>query len=119
MRDILMRDIITEALTAGARHGGVRTQSDARVAIDAGSLVPRRAAAASPAHTVSIGSIEASGQPVPRIQLRYPGVFHRPASIACSAYMRGRLPKATVAHVGIDADLFPLDGSHPYGCRPA
>ena len=98
MRDILMREIITEALQPGRATDGVRTSLTRvwRSTLDLWFLVEPQPLAG---QTVSVGSIEASGQPVPRIQLRYPSYFTTCIDRVLG-YVRGHLPRATVAHVG-------------------
>jgi glucose dehydrogenase len=98
MRDILMRDIIGEALKSPDGGQGLKGSLKRvwRSTLDLWFLVEPQPLAA---QTVSIGHIESTGQPVPRIDLRYPTYF-----TACIervlGYVRARLPRATVAHVG-------------------
>ena len=98
MRDILMREIIAEAVNTRAPGNPLRSSLKRvwRSTLDVWFLVEPQPLAE---HSVSIGSIDANGQPVPRIQLRYPSYF-RACTDHVLGYMRSRLPRATVAHVG-------------------
>lgn len=98
MRDILMREIIGEALS------DVRPDADVRHAfadvwrstIDLWFLVEPQPL---PGHTVGIERIEPNGQAVPRISLSYPSYFAECVT-RLMTYVTGRLRKGTVKHVG-------------------
>jgi choline dehydrogenase-like flavoprotein len=98
MRDILMRDILGYAVDA-SRDGSSFRQHFERIfrsTIDIWFTIEPQPLAS---QTVSIDRIEPNGQPVPKIQLRYPTYFGQCLDLLV-AYVRARLPRAHVAHVG-------------------
>ena len=117
MRDILMRQIVAEAVNTRAAGDPLRSSLTRvwRSTLDVWFLVEPQPLAE---HTVAIGAIEANGQPVPRIQLRYPAYFK-----ACTdhvlGYIRSRLPRATVAHVGSVPTSFHWMGATRMATDPA
>jgi choline dehydrogenase-like flavoprotein len=98
MRDILMRQIVAEAVNTRAAGAPLRTSLTRvwRSTLDVWFLVEPQPMAD---HRVAVGTIDANGQPVPRIQLRYPSYF-RACTDHVLGYIRSRLPRATVEHVG-------------------
>ena len=93
-----MRQIVAEAVNTRAAGDPLRTSLKRvwRSTLDVWFLVEPQPIAE---HSVGVGRIEPNGQPVPRIQLRYPSYF-----TACIdrvlGYIRSRLPRATAVHVG-------------------
>jgi glucose dehydrogenase len=99
MRDILMREIVARGLKAAASTGdGFRSSFRTlwRSTLDLWFLVEPQPLAT---QTVTLDRVEATGQPVPRIAVHYPTYFG-----ACVErvlrYIRARVPRAAVTHVG-------------------
>jgi choline dehydrogenase-like flavoprotein len=114
MRDILTREIIGRALEApgdGFRSDFTRVW---RGTLDVWFLVEPQPMAG---HTVSIGRIEANGQPVPHIEVHYPSYF-KTCVERVLAYVQARLPGARVAHVGSIPTSFHWMGATRMGADP-
>jgi glucose dehydrogenase len=99
MRDILMREIVARGLQGAATTGDAFRSSFRtlwRSTLDLWFLVEPQPLAD---QTVSLDRVEPTGQPVPRIAVRYPTYFS-----ACVervlGYIRARVPRAAVTHVG-------------------
>jgi choline dehydrogenase-like flavoprotein len=98
MRDIMMRDMLEQALADGADPAGFRTRFRDiwRSTLDLWFLVEPQP---NPAHTLSIERIEATGQAIPRIALTYPTYFARCVELA-TKWIEARLPRGTVKQLG-------------------
>jgi choline dehydrogenase-like flavoprotein len=116
MRDILMREIVSQALSAPAGANGIRASFRRvwRSTLDLWFLVEPQPLAD---QTVSIDRIEQSGQPIPQLHLRYPSYF-----VECVdrllQFVRRRLPRATVAHVGSIPTSFHWMGATRMAAQP-
>ena len=99
MRDILMRQIVAEAVNTRAAGDPLRSSLTRvwRSTLDVWFLVEPQPHGG--AHRVASARIEPNGQPVPRIQLRYPSYFTACID-QCSATSVRACPRATAAHVG-------------------
>ena len=98
MRDIMMRDMIAHALARGEDPAAFRTRfRDVwRSSLDLWFIVEPQP---NPAHTVSIDRIEANGQAIPRISVRYPAYFGECIERVVK-WTEARLPHGTVKHLG-------------------
>jgi choline dehydrogenase-like flavoprotein len=98
MRDILLRDIMKHALAESAGDGNFRQTFERifRSTFDIWFTIEPMPLAH---QTVSIDRIEPNGQPIPKIQIAYPTYFRQCLDLLLS-YIKGRLPKAKVAHIG-------------------
>ena len=98
MRDIMMRDLIAHALAQGEDPAAFRTRfRDVwRSSLDLWFIVEPQP---NPGHTLSIERIEANGQAVPRIALRYPPYFGDCVERVMK-WIQSRLPHGTVKHLG-------------------
>jgi choline dehydrogenase-like flavoprotein len=117
MRDILMRDILGHALEAVAAGGAFHDHFERiwRSSIDLWFTVEPQPLAD---HRITIDRIEPNGQAIPKIELAYPSYFVRCLDLLLD-YVRKRLPRATVAHIGTMATGYHWMGATRMSEAPA
>ena len=117
MRDILMRDILGHALEATAAGGAFRQHFERiwRSTLDIWFTVEPQPLAD---HRITIDRIAPTGQAIPRIALGYPSYFVQCIDLLL-AYVRKRLPKAAVAHIGTMATGYHWMGATRMSGSPA
>ena len=111
MRDVLMRDILGQAVSASATGGSSFKQHFERIwrsTIDVWFTVEPQPLAH---QRVSIDRIEPNGQAIPKIELGYPSYFGRCVDVVLDYAKRHEGDRVAHRQHG---DRVPLDGRNPH-----